>query len=300
MFIQSGAVRLAVQDYGGAGPFLLLLHGVGQSCADWIPIASRLCASSRVVAMDLRGHGLSESGEWTIDVVLADIHTVLLNYRVTAPTIVGHSLGGVLAFLYSKRFGGVRAVIDLDGFALRKSEYVGITETEAEALQKRTRDGWDRPRPRVSKAVVLERENRLVSKYGLSQAASSSMVRRSLAPVDNEHFEPRVEPATLAAIRSFFESFLDHGDFFDTVRSCNTRSLIFRATRLDIRSLPEWHRKLLEAYVRGVEFQTGALNNQSNIKVVSRESSHMMMLEEPAEIAFEIERYLSVLDGSSA
>src|ERR1700754_774090 len=96
-FVQSGPVRLAVQDYGGAGPTLLLLHGAGRSSADWLPIARLLAPNRRVVALDLRGHGLSDSGEWGVDLVLKDIETVRQGYSTGDISIAGHSLGGVLA-----------------------------------------------------------------------------------------------------------------------------------------------------------------------------------------------------------
>jgi pimeloyl-ACP methyl ester carboxylesterase len=40
---------------------VLLIHGLAQTAWIWTPVARRLRARSRVVAMDLRGHGLSDS-----------------------------------------------------------------------------------------------------------------------------------------------------------------------------------------------------------------------------------------------
>jgi hypothetical protein len=40
-----------------------------------------------------------------------------------------------LAFLYASKNGGVSHVIDLDGSALRASEYVGLSPAEAAASQ---------------------------------------------------------------------------------------------------------------------------------------------------------------------
>jgi pimeloyl-ACP methyl ester carboxylesterase len=104
---------------------------------------ARLLTSNRhVVAIDLRGHGQSASGEWRIDLVLKDIKAVLESYSTEDVSIVGHSLGGVLAFLYASKYGGVSRVIDLDGFALHVSEYVGLSPAEAAVSQKRAHAQW--------------------------------------------------------------------------------------------------------------------------------------------------------------
>lgn len=42
-------------------PRVLLLHGLASTAWSWTPVARRLCRAARVVAMDLRGHGLSDA-----------------------------------------------------------------------------------------------------------------------------------------------------------------------------------------------------------------------------------------------
>jgi pimeloyl-ACP methyl ester carboxylesterase len=54
-----GPAAAATQD--GRLPPMLLLHGLGQTAWSWAPVARRLCRLTRVIAMDLRGHGLSDS-----------------------------------------------------------------------------------------------------------------------------------------------------------------------------------------------------------------------------------------------
>ncbi len=43
------------------GPGVLLLHGLGSTAWSWTPVARRLCRVARVIAVDLRGHGLSDA-----------------------------------------------------------------------------------------------------------------------------------------------------------------------------------------------------------------------------------------------
>ncbi|CAG4890071.1 hypothetical protein R52603_05099 [Paraburkholderia saeva] len=50
----AGTTRLAVQDYGGTGEFIWLLHGAGRSAADWLPMAPLPAGHGRVIATNLR------------------------------------------------------------------------------------------------------------------------------------------------------------------------------------------------------------------------------------------------------
>jgi pimeloyl-ACP methyl ester carboxylesterase len=46
---------------GPDAPCALLLHGLASTAWDWSPVARRLRSAVRIVAMDLRGHGLSDA-----------------------------------------------------------------------------------------------------------------------------------------------------------------------------------------------------------------------------------------------
>lgn len=48
-------------DEGDGGPDVLLVHGLAATAWTWTPVARRLRRVRRVVAMDLRGHGLSDA-----------------------------------------------------------------------------------------------------------------------------------------------------------------------------------------------------------------------------------------------
>src|SRR4028118_1646306 len=55
--------RIHFLDWGGPpnAPGVLLVHGIGQTAWVWTPVARRLVGTRRTVAMDLRGHGLSDA-----------------------------------------------------------------------------------------------------------------------------------------------------------------------------------------------------------------------------------------------
>jgi len=86
-------------------PAVLLLHGLGQTAWAWTPVARRLRRVARVVAMDLRGHGLSDSPTdgYDPETLAADVVAVadgsgLRALDATMPLILaGHGFGAIVA-----------------------------------------------------------------------------------------------------------------------------------------------------------------------------------------------------------
>jgi pimeloyl-ACP methyl ester carboxylesterase len=89
-------------------PGILLIHGLGQTTWAWAPVARRLAAIGlRVVAMDLRGHGLSdaptEDGAYDLEVLADDVVAVAEGSDLIAPdadrsvVLAGHGFGAIVA-----------------------------------------------------------------------------------------------------------------------------------------------------------------------------------------------------------
>ena len=76
VLVTSGDVPIAVRDFGGDGPGMLVLHGAGGNLAHMTRLARALSPTYRVIAVDLRGHGLSGDGRWNWTDVLADLDAV--------------------------------------------------------------------------------------------------------------------------------------------------------------------------------------------------------------------------------
>jgi pimeloyl-ACP methyl ester carboxylesterase len=94
--------RLQFLDWGGPPPGVLLIHGIAQTGWTWTPVARRLRGVRRVVAMDLRGHGLSEAptSGWDADTLAADAIAVADGaglLEAGLPVIAGHGFGGIVA-----------------------------------------------------------------------------------------------------------------------------------------------------------------------------------------------------------
>jgi pimeloyl-ACP methyl ester carboxylesterase len=95
--------RIHFLDWGGPAdaPGVLLVHGIGQTAWVWTPVARRLVGERRVVAMDLRGHGLSDAPTEGYDepTLVDDLVAVADGAGLLGRPLVlaGHGFGGVVA-----------------------------------------------------------------------------------------------------------------------------------------------------------------------------------------------------------
>ncbi|MGV3524023.1 MAG: alpha/beta fold hydrolase [Candidatus Sericytochromatia bacterium] len=83
----------------GQGPPLVLLHGNGADARLYEPLIEVLAPHFRVLAPDLPGYGNSPVRErWHMPTYLAELER-FVNHKVREPfTLMGHSLGGYLAY----------------------------------------------------------------------------------------------------------------------------------------------------------------------------------------------------------
>jgi len=81
-------------------PPLVLLHALGERATDWDVVAGPLSARRRVYAVDLRGHGDSAwPGEYSLELMRDDVLALLDGAGLDAVDLIGHSMGGVVAYL---------------------------------------------------------------------------------------------------------------------------------------------------------------------------------------------------------
>jgi pimeloyl-ACP methyl ester carboxylesterase len=87
-------------DERGSGAPLLLLHGLGGSCEDWAYQVPVFAQHFRVVTACLRGFGHSERprGGYSIGQHAGDMFALLDALGIERCHVVGHSMGGAIAF----------------------------------------------------------------------------------------------------------------------------------------------------------------------------------------------------------
>src|SRR3954454_7095558 len=83
----------------GAGPTLLLIHGMAGSSRTWKAVMPELARHFHVIAPDLPGHGESAppTGDYSLGNLAATLRDLLGVLGVQRATIVGQSLGGGVA-----------------------------------------------------------------------------------------------------------------------------------------------------------------------------------------------------------
>ncbi len=95
-------VVLALYDFGGSGPDLLLVHANG-FCAEVLrPLADCLRADFHCWALDLRGHGRSgrpANGDFAWSGLALDVAAALDHLDLPTPMAFGHSCGGAAVLL---------------------------------------------------------------------------------------------------------------------------------------------------------------------------------------------------------
>lgn len=83
----------------GSGPSMVLLHGMGEGGASWEPLLPAFEAGYRVINVTLRGHRPSEyPGEYSYQLFFDDVVELLDSLEVRDAVVIGHSLGGMVAF----------------------------------------------------------------------------------------------------------------------------------------------------------------------------------------------------------
>ena len=97
-------IQLAIWE--GEGQAILCVHGLTANCRCWDLIASSLTPENNILAMDLRGRGLSDkpSSGYSLQHHIQDVCCVLDSIRQERIVLVGHSLGAFIALAFAANY----------------------------------------------------------------------------------------------------------------------------------------------------------------------------------------------------
>jgi pimeloyl-ACP methyl ester carboxylesterase len=90
---------------GGSGDVVVLLHGWPQTWFEWRDVMPGLATQYRVIAPDLPGLGVSDGAPPYDKKTLArHIHNLIGALKITSVHLVGHDMGGIVAYAYARQF----------------------------------------------------------------------------------------------------------------------------------------------------------------------------------------------------
>lgn len=104
-YVQVGANAFHVRR-SGTGDSNVLLHGVGADIETWDGVVAAHGDGFDVLSLDQRGHGRSDkpSGPLVLDDSVEDLHGVLNALELSTISLVGFSLGGLVAQAFALKY----------------------------------------------------------------------------------------------------------------------------------------------------------------------------------------------------
>jgi len=124
------------RDWGGSGQPVVLFHGLASTCHIWDMVAPILAQDYTVIAVDQRGHGLSDKPDegYDIDSVTQDALGVIKGLGVDNPVVIGHSWGGSVALnMAVEAPESVKGLVWVDGGMINVSNrYSNVEDAKVE------------------------------------------------------------------------------------------------------------------------------------------------------------------------
>ncbi|MCP4578270.1 MAG: alpha/beta hydrolase [Deltaproteobacteria bacterium] len=98
-------VGIQLACWEGVKDNILCIHGLTANCRCWDRIIAGLAPEFRVLAMDLRGRGLSDkpSEGYSVEQHVRDIYCLLEDRKLERVTLMGHSLGAYISLAFAAR-----------------------------------------------------------------------------------------------------------------------------------------------------------------------------------------------------
>lgn len=188
-----------------ATPGVLLIHGLSNTAWSWAPVARRLRAARRVVALDLRGHGLSDAPTEGYDpeTLAADAEAVaegsgLLANADDRVVLAGHGFGAIVAAWAAAALGTRCAGLVLVDGGWESLEAASGVEVD-EFLR-----GLDEP-PEVMRSIGAYLADRQAFDAASWDADQERAARATVVETHAGRVVPSTRPhATEACIRAMF------------------------------------------------------------------------------------------------
>jgi 3-oxoadipate enol-lactonase len=258
-YLKRGNAPTLFYQVAGAGPPVMLIHGVGADGSSWDEIAPALIARFTVLRLDLRGHGRSGhvGSELTLGDFARDVIDVLDATDTARAHIVGFSLGGMIA-----------QALALD-HASRVDRLVLLSAVAGRTEQERSR---------VRERLAILRTQGVAAISGAAQdrwftdgfiARHPELVRQRMEQLQHNH------PASYAAAYTVFST----SDLGERLHAIYCPTLVATGEH-DVGSNPRMAR-FMQAQIRGARLQ------------ILPDLKHSVLVEAPATVATMLMNFLA-------
>jgi pimeloyl-ACP methyl ester carboxylesterase len=116
-FVTLDGLRFHYRQWGREdAPPLVFLHGVTGHAGVWDRFAGTMSDQFRGLALDQRGHGLSDwAAAYSTELMAADLNAFARDLRLIPFTLVGHSMGGINSYVFAAKYpGSLRRLVIVD------------------------------------------------------------------------------------------------------------------------------------------------------------------------------------------
>lgn len=253
-----GGFDLAFQDRGEGEETVILLHGFCGSSAYWQEVVP-LLDSSRVITIDLRGHGQSgiSDSAFSIEDLAKDIHYFMDQKQLDNVYLFGHSLGGYVTLAAAELYGE-----KLKGFGLIHSTTLADSD-EA-------------------------KENRLKSIEVIKEEGISTFVN-DLAPklFNPDKMDDLTDEIQLTKDIGYETSPIGAIETLKAMRNRTDRSDIVKNSSIPVLLVAGEHDQIIP---KEKVFQEES--SHTHTKVLTQ-SGHMGLFEEPEQIAYTLKEFIN-------
>ncbi|MDH3587932.1 MAG: alpha/beta fold hydrolase [Gammaproteobacteria bacterium] len=148
---ESQGATISYLERDAAGPTIVLLHGFASEKDSWLRFLRKIPKNYRIIALDLPGHGGSSRDpqrSYTVESMVSLVEAAILALADQPVHMVGTSLGGMIATLYTAR--NIKRVHTLTLFAPagvyppNPSEFQAMLDRGENPLIAASRDDFDR------------------------------------------------------------------------------------------------------------------------------------------------------------
>jgi pimeloyl-ACP methyl ester carboxylesterase len=116
--VHGDGVKINVASWEGRGKTIICLHGITANCRSWDVMASALSPHHTLIAVDLRGRGLSDKPKsgYSLEHHMKDIACLMDDLGLEQAVLMGHSLGAFLSLAFGAHYPDrVDSLIIVDG-----------------------------------------------------------------------------------------------------------------------------------------------------------------------------------------